>query len=480
MHHASQPDIVVVGGFGSGKTIGMAFSAITWATVMPNFKFLNVAPTGWQSKQMYDALIGWMGGTLFEERFVWKRVEKPYPKIVIRYSVMKGKRIIPCVSTLEFMSGSDDAQRIKTWEGDWINIDQAEQVEDLSEAVISLGTRLRGNVPDPFSEDGKRNRMGRLSMLANSEDNPELWGFFDLAEAYPETNYSVQVATYSNKNLTERQIEDFRRRIKDPDKFAQHLEGKRPLGRGIEFSGEMVSVCLDRSLDDLMEARLAMGDPEFIREETQEAGVVLWQMPRDQTRTYVVVGDAGQGSPPLRNAPVVMVFDVTEYPIGKISLRAFWWGEGRGKYEPWISKMLEWREYYGCINSAYDATGGQKVHSETSFKDFDDIVPVDMGGTSLIKAQYIVNLKLLMSKGKLAFPNGIIGIKHQLLKYRLPDTKIAQDIVATILVLMGYLRWAGLDDDQPEPEPVMELTPRRRDSRRWLGDRYSRKLDRRW
>lgn len=461
-HHKPQPNKTVIGGFGSGKTMGVAVSYLTWATVLTDFKFLNVAPTGWQSKQMYDTLLTWLEGTLFAERFLWKAVEKPFPKITIKYRTAdrkEGKLLIPgrvVTSTMEFMSMSDDARRILTWEGDAINIDQGEQHESLTDAIVSLGTRLRGIAP------GGRERMGQLSILANSEDNPELWYIFDLAETRPTRYWSKQVTTYGNGNLSVKQVDNFKDRIKDPDKLGQYLGGDRPTGGGIEFSAEMVAEATDPSLDADMQIGLKAKQELFELREEDEAGVVLWKIPPRPNHDYVVVGDPGHGRPPYRNAPVVLCLDITDYPTEPAKLSGFWWGNAGGRIDPFLNQFLGWRKEFRTLNCAFDATAGQHVYSQLSFRGMDDIIPIDLAGSGVKKKSYINTLKLKMLSGKLKWPKEIPGLRWQFLKYKLPDEKIAQDIVSAFIVFAGYLWWLGIegpsnkedDPDRFQPQPA--------------------------
>ena len=44
-HHALAKQISVVGGTGSGKTVGAGLSYATWAAMTPTFSFMNLAPT---------------------------------------------------------------------------------------------------------------------------------------------------------------------------------------------------------------------------------------------------------------------------------------------------------------------------------------------------------------------------------------------------------------------------------------------------
>jgi len=461
-HQAPQLDLVVVGGMGSSKTITVGFSALTDCTLITDFKFLNVAPIAWQSKQMYDSLLSWLENTIYKDRFLWKVNIKPYPTLTIQYrypggAIHKG--------TLEFMSSDKNAQKILTWDGDWVNIDQGESVDDLSTAIINLGTRVRGKIKG-------RARMGRLSITANSADNPELWWLYDQGVPATPVQRSWLISTEQNKNLTPEQIESFKRRMgHDPEKIAIHMNGKRPIGGGKEFSDQLIGPCLDEGLAEILKDGVMLEEPGFHYNEMQKAGCVLWALPREQSRVYVVVGDPGQGKPPYRNAPVVLVFDVTDYPSPAV-LRAFWWGDGGGKYSPFVNKFMEWMGYYRASLGAYDSTAGQKVHSEMSFPEDLPIVPMDMGGVK--KSVYMVSLKLIMAKVRVRFPP-IEGIVHQFAKYALPDGKIPQDIVSTFFVLAGLLWYMGFEENIEEDLPETNAFPQGRYSRA-IADRYVRRV----
>src|SRR3990172_6389153 len=142
---------------------------------------------------------------------------------------------------MEFMSNERNSNAILSWEGDWINIDQAESVDELSESVINLGPCLRGAIRG-------RSRMGRLSFTANAGDNPELWHLFDLAAESPETNHSFQVKTSSNLNLTTKQVEDIKRRLGAKAKHTQWLDAERPFGDGKEFTADLMACAKDEAI----------------------------------------------------------------------------------------------------------------------------------------------------------------------------------------------------------------------------------------
>lgn len=462
-HHAPQKDVVVVAGMGSGKTSVVGMSAITKATLNRDYIFYNVAGVSKQSGAMYKWLKDHAKQTLFMDRFWYHDVSSPNPTIYIKFKYPDGT---VHESELHFEPANNDGENLLTLEADYFNVEQAEAIKDLEKLMIAVGTRVRGVRPDGTA------REGRVTLIANSNLNPYFWYLFNQSKSYPSTNLSITATTYGNKNNTDDQIKAFERRMgNDPTKIAQHLKAEPPLGSGKEFPSSMIARAVDDSLDRIMENAIANRRPGFEVQEAERAGVVLWEMPPDPHRTYVVVGDPGQGIPPYRNAPVIMVIDTTDLPKGKAVLRALWWGDGGGLYEPWMMRFFHYLSYYRADLGAYDSTGGQKVHDEITFHEKNNVVAIDMGG--LKKAVYITVLKLVFQKGLLAIPKKINGLLYQLAEYELPDKDIPQDLVATLFVYAGLLKWMGVDtlinDDAPihvEYKPTTPLTPRR--------DRYSR------
>ena len=428
----------------SGKTGAVAMSGLYWTTVLPDFRFLCVAPTQNQATQMYKYISTNIAGTLFEQRFIAREsTGGNNPVIYIDYKLPDGT---PISSTMEFLSAADDAERIKNIEVDMVVLDQAEMILDLIKTIAVLGTRARGLIRG-------RHRLGRVVIIANADDSPELWSMADMDVDNPKTHATFLVSTYSNKNLTPEQLRQFELLLgDDPVKIDQYLHGKRPMGEGIEFSENLLKKCWDETLDSIMVEALSRQDESFIytKDPGRKADCIHWEMPAEKDRIYYVVGDPGTGGPPARNAPCVMVFDVTGYPDAPATLRAFWWGNGAGKYEPFLNKMHQYMAQYHCMFGGYDSTAGQKVLSETSFSALNNMIPVDMGGSK--KKSYITLFKLAMDRNRLKLPIGIKGMNYQLLKYRLPDDKLPQDIVATFLVFFGLLWFMGFNDDIEKPE----------------------------
>jgi len=446
-HEAEQRDITVIGGFGTGKTLGVAMSAVVMCCVTKDFKFLNVAQKQWQAKQMYDLVALQARNTRFED-LIWERPRKPYPKITLRYRI--GKAVYE--STMEFMSVDKDATGILSWEGDWINIDEAGLLDNLEEVVTNVGSRLRGSVKG-------RERLGRFSMTSNSWDNFYLWYYFDQADADPTNYLSLVVSSRSNKNVTEQQLARMLQRIPVEER-ARFIEGSRPEGKGHFFAKENVYACEIAGEGPLVQSRAMEGLAGYQYEKLHGCGVVSFMRPSEYGHFYMLFGDPGIDGAPHRNSPVLMVWDVTNFPKIPARLVCFWWGNGGGKITVFIQKMFDLIETYKPGYSGIDSTSTQKnvnvLINEYLFKErfpgedgnqgYDSsmgriagISGLDFSGSK--KIQYLQTLRLFVEGKMMTWPRDIVGMRSQLTNYDYEvDKKIAQDIVATMSMSAHAIR----------------------------------------
>ncbi len=477
VHHGEWDDITVIGGFGSGKTIPFGLSYLVRAATIPYYKFLNVADVAFQSRQMYEGIKLVLQDTKFMEWFInmgGKIIERPYPMIEIRNSYI-GR------STMEFMSGDKQGQNILSWEGDAVHIDEAGLIDDLESLARNLGTRLRGTVKhrDLFDHDLwiTRPRESRMSMTSNSWENPYMWWRLDQGKDLPKEYYGRVLSTYDNKNLTPKQIRNFEKKITTDDEKERWLKGIRPIGSGDQFSKDMIEQCTDESLNVIMEAQLSKHAKGFRMETAPKCGITLWEMPYDEGRTYMVVGDPGQGDPPYRNAPCIGVWDFTAFPEGPAVLRAFWWGFGRGSYQPFLTTMYRYADTYKSVDNAFDATGTQKMMNELVFER-DNFIATGLNLAGF-KHVYNTSLKLFMDKELIKYPD-IVGIRSQLGNYKIPDTKIAQDVVSMMSMTAGYLRkfYYEVKDNEEDEEDDSEMDYQNLRYGRTVGVRHSRSSQR--
>jgi len=446
--HDERSEATVIAGFGAGKTVGAGGVLVYLACMLPQFRAMDVAPVGWQSKQMYDAirqeLIDYDNHDVrptFGSQLVHKMIERPYPKITFYNG-----------STIEFMSADENGRKILSWNGDLAVIDEAGKLSitagtDLDELIMNLGSRLRGI-------SGTRERMGRLIVLSNADYDPALWQRFDYAETLPDDYLSLIVKTSDNPYVTRKQLADFERRIPDEDKRRQFMDAERPLPKGNEFTPQLIERCQSDGLDEMMKSMRDSEVPGYEVVDVPRAGVVRWVIPPSNFERYILVGDPGQANPPDRNSPVIMVIKVTGFPQVPAELAAFSWTFGNGSYWPFINQFKEWFKMYRPIHASYDSTGTQKAFDELAFTQAG--VLAEGLNMQTQKMQMVMALKLIMGKGMLLMPSRVQGIWMQLAGWQHPDKKLRQDIASTLFMAGHVLNRLFVINEEDEPIPGID------------------------
>lgn len=461
LHHANQANINIIGGVGSGKTTGAAISAATWAAMTEGFQFMDVAPTSWQATLMYDAVLRFAEAGRYYEKFITRVARKPYPVIELYNK-----------SELRFMTAQDDISRLRGWEGDWMHGDEFGFLKTLRRTLAIMRTRLRGKTPLG------RARLGRLSVTTTATDNPELWERFDRGLDDDSGNYlSFTVRTQDNPHLTARDIELMTEDIPEEIRVVE-MDGQRPVGRGLYFPLHVIMSCEDWDLNNLAYEAAEAKVPGAVYEESSRVGVMRFALPYLHGHEYMIVGDPGTGNLPRRNAGVIMVFDITGFPLepaSKANMVAFAWVNGNGRYENFEVQYKTWWEYYRCgLNAAIESTGPQKSFAEYAFTlglhgQQMLVEEADMSGNKkMVALQAAIQL---MQRGLVVIPF-IRGLRSQFTAYELPDTKLAQDIVSAFMVAADWLRrwriwdlFGGPDETSDETEDDADYSRSRLDSR---------------
>lgn len=453
-HKAKQTRIVVIGGFGSGKTWAASLSASVWCMTTLDFKFMNAAPRAWQSELMYRLIMDFAEDTPFG-KLIYECPRKPYPMIKLKFKV--GQVVVN--SSMEFMSVDKNASQILSWDGDWMNIDEAGLIDDLAGTIRNAGSRLRG------STKRGRPRLGRLSMCSNSWDNPELWYRYDMADALPDEHLSITVSTRANKNITPEQLRDILKDIPE-DEHEQFIEGRRPQGSGMYFSTNAVHACESKTISEFVKDRISANDEGYVLASTQMAGVVSFEMPPVEDHSYIMIADPGTGEAPNRNAPCVMVWDITKFPEQKCFLAGFWWGAGHGSITPFLMHYFQLMMKYKPIWNGVDSTGPQKATAELlntyimnkgkaedtggwlGQLDLSGIIDKTIHGLDFSggkKPMYLINARLMIEAKLMIWADIIVGMRSQLTNYdpakdRTGEPKISQDLVATFAMSAHVIR----------------------------------------
>lgn len=440
----TQKQLTVIGLAGTGKSLGIGMLAMARCAFYPGFRFLNLAPTQYQSGLMEREINQRIEGTEFRDKFLRKGKAGIRYKPYVQYTFANG-------STAEFMNVADNAKNVQSWSGDWINLDEAGLIDSTDEdgntqlalIMIGLATRMRGERPDGTP------RMGLLSMISMAYSNDTLWQYYDQGQdpEFKDRAWSRKVFHIENPYLTPEYIQKIRDNV-PPGLEGMWLKGERPPRVGREFSDQILGACWD--MGQISEMRKDVNRGEVV---DGRSGVVYFSEPRKQGGAYILVGDPGVSAPPARNAPVIMLFDVTDFPRHPARIAAFWWGDGRGKYEPFLQQFDDLCTKYAVPPDyrGYDSTGTQKAIAELAFAQGESaVIPMDFSGSK--KQMYLSALKLIMGKGKLKIPYEVWGIRDQLQKYQLPDSKMPQDIVSCLamgafLMFPLYLSEYPLDDD---------------------------------
>lgn len=444
---AAQSVHVIAGGFGSAKTAGVGMGAAVFCVMYPAFDFLNLGPILQQAKEMYELVLEEIFDTPFAEKFLISHRESPYPQIILGHSGVGRCRMM-------FMPADKQAKKAKSMSKDWICIDQAEDQPELTETSLNLRTRLRGTVRG-------RPRLARMTYIANSTDNDEFWEIFSRAEKDPERYFSINVSYQDNPHLTDSQKADMEDVVgDDPDAVAQHLHGLRIEFGGDIFPKQLVKACQDAALDDMM----ARGQDKtiskmYITDTAPVVGIHRWLLPYDPMGEFYCFGDGGSANPPRRNSPAITIWNLRGFPDQPARMWGLWWIFGHGDIMPFFDALYDVIKTYKAYGRAYmDTTGTNKGLSQA----FRQLYSVGINEVPFgnIKHLMINDMKVLMGQQMMRWPAKIRGLRQQLGRYKLPDDKIAQDLVVTLMMGAYVMRpFMGPRDDEDEDEDQQMVGP---------------------
>lgn len=435
---ASQSVISVIGGVATGKTVGVMVSAFVHAITTPDFRFLHIARELFQASLGYRELMSIIEGTP-AERLVYKARELPRPYIEFKFWV--GSRLIR--STMEYSGLGDDrdALQLFSWRGDWISIEEAGRIDDLLTVVGNLQTRLTGSI-------NGRPLLGRLSLISNPLDNPEMWEIYDRALTDPENYLSIAVSTYHNKNVTSKQVEMLLKNVPEKDR-ERYITGSRTETEGGWIPKRVVMECSSKEMSEIAETS-AKSQDGWVFNGNVYLGWMHYETPVMPDRLYILVGDPGTGAAPSRNAPCIQVWDCSFLPEdGTARLAAFWWGNGNGSIMPFVETYLSFLKKYKPILAGMDATATQKSMAEILSADklkgqeysVQAITGLDFSGGK--KYTYLTALRFMLEGKRMIWPDRIKGM-HQIISYDpVRDTaagRIAQDVVVTTAMAAYVIR----------------------------------------
>lgn len=417
----------VTTGTGSGKTANVAVAALAYCALLPGFRFLNGGPTQHQSDLMLGEAVKWATNAPFEKFLERGRganpywVEKHYPTIRVHTPFSDD-----IVSTFICQTIVEDANNILGGERDWINIDEAQLVENMLAAEPRLVTRMRG------TRESGLPRWTKLTFISNPGDSIE---FLELIERYqrlakkrPNSVLVMQdVPATLNIYITTRQIEEMRMTLSDRQQ-RQWLSGSiDAVITNAEIPRRLLEGCRDRAMDEYVEKHGKL-DEDF--------GILEYELPFEPGNSYLVVGDAGKS--PLNNlsslnVPCLMAFDVTKFPV-MIRLVAFSWIDKADSYKFFTDRLQYLTLKYRC-KGYYDAGNIQSAFEDVGpFANLPFTEGIYFSG-SPGKKQWSLAVVMLMLQHRVFRWPMIKGLWHQGRIYDLHSKKKPDDIVTCLLVL---------------------------------------------
>jgi hypothetical protein len=282
---------------------------------------------------------------------------------------------------------------------------------------------------------------------------------------FEDPGYFLSMIVKSEANLSEDDIESFKLVI-PKDQWETVLEGKKPEGSGEHFHINSVSACEDWTLNRHAQYHLlekAIPTPDWAYEENSGAGCTHFEMPSQAVkgRQYLQIGDPGSDNPPRRNAGVVWVLDITDFPKRPATLVYFKWVYGHGTYDNFLTSYEYAFRKYRPTDALIDSTGTQKLWNEQVLLDR-GIMAVGMNFSGDKKGMLVAAMRLV-ERQFIRWPY-IQGIRSQLLTYRLADdARLAQDIVATLMMAAYFLRmyqWEEYAEEHQPETPVLMSSAR--------------------
>lgn len=448
-HQVNKLNTTWVGGIATSKTSTNAASNTIDCLAYPFFKALNTSVTAKQAELPFNMFMLWLEGNRRLEHLIEDIKVKPWPIIIFKN-----------YSTYEFRTAGYGAQFIRGFEYDRITYDECGLDSD-DKAVTTLRGRLRGKRPTGTGEMVPR--LCRLDTISSPTSAIWFKERFNkgLDPKFQNLYFSMRTATWDNIHLTKEQIDAMMAEM-PPDMIEVELGGKFPEYGGSYFPEKQIDACIDQSLYDIAYIALNPEDPNekpkegFRLEEEGRAGITLFELPFDPTKTYIMGGDPGRGNPPHRNAGVVLVADVTNSPYRLVYLH---WVAGNGSINPFMSSYKYALKKYWPMLKGLDTTGTQAMLDEIAFSNYG--IDTDKINYSTDKHGMLNSLLTDIVNGRWRIPP-IQGLIRQAKVYTLESDKdIPQDLITTWAQLSWLAR--GLHKKEIDPGlPVNQV-----DTTRW-------------
>ncbi len=437
-YHAPQKDKCLVASIRVGKSRLVAMGFLHFAQYHPYCQLLNTSISSEQSKIVYRTCLELCSMPRFAH---WVEHVQSSPFPVIR--LVNG-------AELHFRSIGYDAELIRGFEFDWINVDEAGYVT-REQAITTLRGRLLG-----FNNRTHLPRLGHFSTTSSPKGQgwlAERWkkGDPQFSGAEPHKYLSLRATIWDNPTLSREDIERQMAEYTDA-MIAQEFYGEFTLNYDAMFAYQNVMDCCsaekhERELrglyqhiqewKDAHERRVSLrGESAGLTDDIEH-----YECPPQPGHRYVNSWDFGKKPTAKgRNAMVGVVYDITHEPWVQV---AFFYREGMA-YTAAKEMVEQWHAKYSLEGAAWcrtaiDATGKGDVIQEfmEAEKTIDKLEGIVYSGVN--KPNLLHAGKLMVERGLVVFPF-IRRQVDQLTNYEIFDKEIAQDIVMAFCQAMYVAR----------------------------------------
>ena len=423
-YHRPQKNKLLIAGIRTGKSHVVSRGFLHYGQYHPYSRMLNTSISSEQAKIVFQNCLQICNAPRFKH-WVESVQSSPYPTI----KLVNG-------SELWFRSIGYDAELIRGFEFDLINIDEAAYVTRES-AYKTLKGRLIGI--NPLTGLPRAGIMWLVSSPKGQGWLAELWkrGDPQFSHAQPDKYLSLRATIWDNPLLDREQINDLMAEYTDA-MIQQELYGLFLDNMDAVFPYQLVMSGCDPDNHEVkwlygqidQWKRLHQGNTPTWR---QDAGLTddieHYECEPQVGHRYVSSWDLGKKPTAKgRNAMVGQVWDITHEPWTMIG---FFYKEGMG-YVDAKSKIEQWHEKYSSrgatCRTVIDSTGKGDVLQEFMERErtIDDLEGIVYSGAN--KPNLIHAGKLMVERGNVRYPF-IRKMVDQLANYEIFDKDIAQDIV---------------------------------------------------
>jgi hypothetical protein len=483
VYYAPQREMTIIGGRGSGKTVGLGIAMAAYHTLHPGEPWLHVSPVKDQAQRTFEAIMQHGGiphsnRPTFVQRFVRDAVVAPFPEIRLRSWDAKDPGNIFRFRPL----GNDNIEYLRSMEAGTVTVDEAfrdvespatyPQLRGCIRGMNRVRLAIRGEderiridnlvqqISAAVDDDARKrlenelNRRVKASGLQRRDamilyGNVAGWPWvkkrFSQGRTRPDHWFSLKVTSYDNPTLGRQAIKAMEESYGGGELQSVEMDANWPSDVGSKFPGRGLSACLDPNMLSQTESRYSCNEVGYTVRKHLEHGVFLYEEPPITGHQHVIGADPGSGSIPHRNKYAIVVFDISTQPFRMVYFEAGNVGmSGRGSFIPFWSRLRYCRDRYrGLPGDIWiESTGPQRGMAQLAMPEDLRVTQISLVTTKLILTNQHA---ALIDRGLFRWPD-IQMWRDEHANYDLPDDDLDQDCVMAGICASGAI-WQYVDID---------------------------------